>query len=110
MTSKKTPPSKRAAAPRNSDKTRQFQKDWDRLCASGRFDMNKLKEVMLWLIRAESPLGSEWKDHPLKGKWKDHRECHIGGDFLRIYRVEGGGGNDETVIFVRAGTHSELFE
>ena len=29
----------------------------------------------------------------------------IGGDFLLIYRLEG-----NTLIFVRAGTHSELFE
>ncbi|MCZ4313977.1 type II toxin-antitoxin system YafQ family toxin [Comamonadaceae bacterium G21597-S1] len=49
--------------------------------------------------------GPEWLDHPLKGDWHDHRECHIGGDFLLIYRLEG-----TTIIFVRAGSHSELFE
>ncbi len=41
----------------------------------------------------------------LKGDWADHRECHIGGDFLLIYQVEG-----NSVVFVRAGTHAELFE
>ena len=40
-----------------------------------------------------------------EGHWADHRECHIGGDFLLIYRLDG-----HTLIFVRAGTHSELFE
>jgi mRNA interferase YafQ len=50
-------------------------------------------------------LGREWLDHPLKGDWADHRECHIGGDFLLIYRLTVG-----AIIFVRAGTHSELFE
>lgn len=45
------------------------------------------------------------KDHPLKGNWADHRECHIAGDFLLISRL---GGN--VILFVRAGTHSELFE
>ena len=50
-------------------------------------------------------MGPEWLDHPLKGDWADHRECHIGGDFLLIYRLEG-----DAIIFVRAGTHSELFE
>ena len=43
------------------------------------------------------------------GEWADHRECHIGGDFLLIYRL-GGIGANEVVVFVRAGTHAELFE
>ena len=43
-------------------------------------------------------------DHSLKGEWSDHRECHIGGDFLLIYREE-----IDWIIFVRAGTHAELF-
>ena len=60
---------------------------------------------MLLLIAADAPLGPEWLDHPLKGHWADHRECHIGGDFLLIYRLD-----DKAVVFVRAGTHSELFE
>ena len=60
---------------------------------------------MLHLIANDTPLGPEWLDHPLKGQWADHRECHICGDFLLIYRLEA-----ELIIFVRAGTHSELFE
>ena len=44
---------------------------------------------MLLLIGNDAPLGPEWLDHPLKGEWADHRECHIGGDFLLIYRLEG---------------------
>jgi mRNA interferase YafQ len=43
-------------------------------------------------------------DHALKGEWADHRECHIGGDFLLIYQLEG-----TAINFVRAGTHAELF-
>ncbi|MFN7857787.1 MAG: type II toxin-antitoxin system YafQ family toxin, partial [Acidovorax sp.] len=31
--------------------------------------------------------------------------CHVGGDFLLIYRLP----DDASVIFARAGTHSELF-
>lgn len=70
--------------------------------------MSRLKHVMLLLIGNDSPLGPEWKDHPLKGDWSSFRECHIGGDFLLIYRLddngEGGG-----IVFTRAGTHSDLF-
>ena len=105
MTSKKPASAKRTTAPRTSDYARRFLKDWERLSPSGRYDLRRLKEVMLLLIANDAPLGPEWLDHPLKGDWADHRECHIGGSFLLIYRL---GGN--TIIFVRAGTHSELFE
>ena len=54
---------------------------------SGRYDMRRLKEVMLLLIANDAPLGPEWLDHPLQGEWSDHRECHVGGDFLLIYRL-----------------------
>lgn len=71
--------------------------------------MNRLKEAMILLVANEAPLGPEWLDHPLKGQWSEHRECHIGGDFLLIYRV------DDTkkpglIVFVRTGTHADLFE
>jgi mRNA interferase YafQ len=72
--------------------------------------MKRLKEAMLLLIAGDAPLPTEWLDHQLKGKeWMEHRECHIGGDFLLIYRLEGSRDN-EMVIFVRAGTHADLFE
>jgi mRNA interferase YafQ len=71
--------------------------------------MQRLKHVMLLLIANDAPLGPEWLDHALVGDWADHRECHIGGDFLLIYRLDGIGAN-EVVRFVRAGTHAELFE
>lgn len=67
--------------------------------------MVQLKEAMLLLVANSGPLGPEWLDHPLKGDWINHRECHIGGDFLLIYQV-----TVNEVVFVRAGTHSELFK
>jgi mRNA interferase YafQ len=101
---KKTAASKRATLPRAADYTRTFLKDWQRLSHSGRYDMLRLKEAMILLIANDAPLGAEWLDHALKGEWADHRECHIGGDFLLIYQVEG-----NVINFVRSGTHSELF-
>lgn len=50
----------------------------------------------------------EWLDHPLTGDWLGHRECHVGGDFLLIYRLDDSG-KAGFVVFVRSGTHSELF-
>lgn len=109
MTLKKAARGKRAALPRISDYTKAFAKDWERLSRTGRYDMVLLKEAMLLLIANEGPLGREWLDHALVGNWADHRECHIGGDFLLVYRLEDNG-KTQSVMFVRAGTHAELFD
>lgn len=106
---KKAPSDKRAALPRASDRTKAFVKDWTRLTHSGRFDMKRLKEAMLALIANDALLGPEWLDHALVGDWADHRECHVGGDFLLIYQLQGSGANEQ-IIFVRVGTHADLFE
>lgn len=100
--------SKRANLPREIDLSKAFIKDWKRLEHSGRYDMRVLKEAMTLLINNDAPLGSEWLDHPLKGNWEGHRECHIGGDFLLIYSIDDKQPSG-MVVFVRAGTHSELF-
>jgi len=109
MTSKKPPSTKRSALPRTSDYTKTFLKDWERLTRSGRFDMKRLKETMLLLIANDGPLGPEWSDHPLKGNKAAFRECHVGGDFLLMYRIDTAS-QGETVVFVRAGTHADLFD
>jgi mRNA interferase YafQ len=106
---KKTGTSKRAPFPREADFPKAFLKDWDRLSRSGRYDMNRLKEAMILLIAKDGPLGPEWRDHPLKGEWLGHRECHVGGDFLLIYRIDENVGTAGGIAFVRAGTHSDLF-
>lgn len=84
---------------------KEFRKDWVSLQHKG-INLASLKEAMTLLIGNEGALGAEWADHPLKGEWSGYRECHAGGDLLLIYQLP----DDETVIFVRAGTHSELFE
>jgi mRNA interferase YafQ len=109
MSSKKPASSKRAALPRAADYAKTFLKDWQRLSHSGRYDMTRLKEAMVLLIASDVPLGAEWLDHPLTGDWANHRECHIGGDFLLIYRLHDLG-KLEQIVFVRAGTHADLFE
>ena len=104
----KPPSPKRASPPRPSDHTKEFLKDWERLTRSGRYNMKQLKAVMLLLIANDAALPPEWSDHALKGSWADHRECHVGGDFLLIYRLNGSG-ERENIVFVRTGTHSDLF-
>ena len=82
-----------------------FTRDWEKLTHSGRYDMRRLKDVMLHLIAGDTPLGVEFRDHQLEGSWKGYRECHIGGDFLLIYQIY----ERKIITFSRVGTHSELF-
>ncbi len=106
---KKPARAKRAAPPRRVDYTKAFLKDGERLSRSGRYDLGRLKEAMLLLVANDAPLGPEWLDHPLRGEWQGCRECHVGGDFLLIYRLDDAPASD-LIVFVRAGTHADLFE
>ena len=105
---KRTTESKRTKRPRNSRQTNDFIKDWERLERSGKHDMNRLKEAMMLLVANDAPLPPEWNDHELKGGWQFHRECHVKGDLLLVYQVEALS-KTEVVVFIGAGTHSELF-
>lgn len=96
-------------APRRSGLAKRFVKDWKRLKRSGRYPMQELKDVMQLLIENRAPLPPEYLDHPLKGGWIECRDCHIRGDWILIYRINEAPHGEE-VIFVRTGTHSELFE
>jgi mRNA interferase YafQ len=86
-----------------------FLRNWERLSRAGRYDLNRLKQAMLLLIANNCSLEADWRDHALKGEWAGHRECHIGGDFLLTYKLDDHAAPGH-VVFVRAGTHAELFE
>jgi mRNA interferase YafQ len=81
----------------------EFKKDVKRLIRRGK-NINKLKSIIESLMAAEE-LPARYKDHPLKGTLKDCRECHIEGDWLLIYRIEG-----NVLCLARTGSHSDLFE
>ncbi len=51
----------------------------------------------------DTPLPTKYNDHPLTGDWKEHRDCHIRPDLVLIYKKQ-----DNDLILVRLGTHSEL--
>ena len=65
--------------------------------------MEKLKTVIELLISGE-PLPERYRDHELTGKLKGVRDCHIEPDWLLLYEAD-----DEEVILIRTGTHSDLF-
>lgn len=80
----------------------QFRKDVKLLLNRGK-DMDKLKEIIDLLVRSQE-LPARTRDHQLKGTLKDCRECHIEGDWLLIYRIEG-----SELCLIRTGSHSDLF-
>lgn len=95
---------KRAALPRRCAPTPEFKKHWERYNLAGKRNMNEVRTVMTLLFLGEA-LPVEYLDHDLKGKeWDGCRECHIGGDFLLVYKS-----TKTDVTFVGLGTHSELF-
>jgi mRNA interferase YafQ len=81
----------------------QFKRDV-KLQLKGGKNLDKLKSIIESLVAAEE-LPARNKDHSLKGTLKDCRECHIEGDWLLIYRIEG-----SVFCLVRTGSHSDLFE
>lgn len=56
------------------------------------------------LLVTDQPLPSHNCDHALTGNWKDFRDCHIKPDLVLIYQEP----DDERLVLVRLGSHSEL--
>jgi len=83
--------------------TNQFKRDYKRVKKQHK-DLTKLRTFIDKLV-AEEPLEVKYKDHPLAGKWKGFRDCHLEPDWLLIYRS-----SEDTLIFERTGSHSELFK
>ncbi|GHU42713.1 RelE/StbE family addiction module toxin [Clostridia bacterium] len=87
----------------NSIYTSQFKRDMKK-CAGRHYDMNLLQAIMRKIQDGE-PLDSvQNRPHFLTGKYPKIIECHILGDWLLEYRYD-----RHDVIFVRTGTHSDLF-
>jgi mRNA interferase YafQ len=82
---------------------KQFKKDVERIKRTGR-PMERLSEAIDHLAESR-PLPTNNRDHQLVGNMKDYRECHLGGDWLLVYQL-----SDDTVTFIRTGSHSELFD
>ncbi|WP_369344149.1 type II toxin-antitoxin system YafQ family toxin [Bifidobacterium aquikefiricola] len=93
-----------------SESTSSFKRDVKRLLRKHK-NMSKLKDVMRLIIEdsAESKimLHTRHRAHALTGQWSDCSECHIHneGDWLLIWQR-----NDQMVVFLRTGSHDELFK
>lgn len=84
--------------------TSRFKRDL-KLAKRRNKDLSLLQEVMQ-LIAHEKKLAQRLKDHALAGNWVGHRELHLQPDWLLIYKLLS---KERVVIFVRTGSHSDLF-
>ena len=80
-----------------------FEKDL-RLAVKRGKSLEKLKKIMRTLVE-QKPLENKYRDHSLKGEYTDCRECHIEPDWLLIYMI-----TDDSIIFIRTGSHADLFK
>lgn len=80
-----------------------FERDLRLISKRGK-SLEKIKTIMRQLAE-QKPLGAKHCDHPLKGEYVDCRECHIEPDWLLIYMIK-----DDSIIFVRTGSHADLFK
>jgi len=82
--------------------TSQFKRDYKK------YEHNKsiidALQLVLNNLSAEIPLPEKYKDHQLKGNLNDYRECHLTPNVLLLYRIQ-----DNVLVLVRIGTHSNLF-
>jgi len=70
------------------------------------YDMGLFKEVVSMLLDGKT-LPPKYNDHPLRGDRRGYRDCHIKGDWILIYKIDG---DALTLILFETGTHSDLFK
>lgn len=82
---------------------KKFKKDIEKAKRRGK-DLSKLKTIMQILIEKDA-IPKKYLNHRLRGNYSDCQECHIEPDWLLIYIK-----TDTEIIFVRTGSHSDLFK
>jgi len=87
---------------KNVHYTTQFRKDF-KLCIKRGYNIQQIKSIMK-LLEAGKELPAINKDHSLTGNYLNCRECHVQSDWLLIYQLF-----DSDIIFIRTGSHSDLF-
>lgn len=85
-------------------RTSQFKKDYKTAVRRG-LRIDHLKQVITLLADGQT-LPESYRDHALKGDYAGYRECHIGPDWLLVYKIA-----EELLILTlyRTGSHSDLF-
>lgn len=65
---------------------------------------NRLKNALLKF--EDQPYHPDLYNHPLTGEWQGFRSISFGGDWRAHYKII----DDDTVLFVAVGTHSQLYK
>jgi mRNA interferase YafQ len=90
---------------RTIDPTTKFKRDYKReMKGQYRATVEADLVALFDLLANDRPLDTRFRDHALTGNWANHRDCHIRPDLVLIYRKT----EDERLILVRLGSHSEL--
>ncbi len=79
---------------------RNFEKQVEKLKPAEKEKL-KARLKLFWADQFDRQLNN----HPLKGKYLDYRSINIDGDLRAVYKNAG----DGACIFVRIGTHGELY-
>ncbi|MBM3709568.1 MAG: type II toxin-antitoxin system YafQ family toxin [Actinobacteria bacterium] len=87
---------------KNVHYTKQFKKDF-KLCIKRGYNIQQIRSIMK-LLESGKELPEKNKDHNLTGNFLNCRECHVQSDWLLIYQLF-----DNDIIFIRTGSHSDLF-
>lgn len=83
--------------------TGQFKQD-RKLAKKRGWDVAHLDSVITRLIAGQK-LEGRYRAHTLRGNYVGHWECHVAPDFLLIWYYA----EDDEIVFVRTGSHSDLF-
>ena len=81
---------------------REFRRDLNRIRRRG-WDMERLRRIVR-LLASGSPIPDNARRHPLSDNWAGCWECHIGGNWLLVWREDA-----DTIYLERTGTHSDIF-
>jgi len=81
---------------------KQFKKDVKKLKKQGK-KISELKKI-IELLAENKLIPRKYLNHPLKGHFSDCMGCHIEPNWLLIYSKR-----KNEIIFIRTGSHSELF-
>jgi addiction module RelE/StbE family toxin len=76
-----------------------FTKDFKKLAMEVKMQFVDRKRIF-----KETPSHPLLHNHQLHGEWSGHRSINVTGDFRAIFYT-----NDTICVFVRIGTHSELY-
>ncbi|MCP4383183.1 MAG: type II toxin-antitoxin system YafQ family toxin [Hyphomicrobiales bacterium] len=84
--------------------SRRFKKDFQ-LCLKRGLKPETFEKIAA-LLANDKTLPASCRPHKLGGNYSGYSECHLAPDWLLVYQLDDGANE---IIFVRTGTHSDLF-